>query len=113
MLNVETIKFMKMLDDLAQCSSVGIEGFSTATPERYGQIVYFDDEHHDANRYRRVVLDAVLDEYHHDIVSYIEDTEDYSVRVVEDDGVFIVVDFPKTGDQIVIEHGKWYFAPGT
>lgn len=110
MLNIETIKFMKMLDDFAQRSDVGIEGFSNATPELYGKVVYFDDVHQDDDRYGRIVLDAVLDECHHDVVSYIEDTEDYTVRAVEDDGIFIVVDFPKTGDQIVIEHGRWYFA---
>lgn len=109
MLNVETIKFMKMLDDLAKMSNVGIEGFSTATAELYQTVVYYDDLHDD-DRKNRIVLDAVIDECHHDIVCYYEDTEDYTIRAVEDDGVFIVVDFLKTDDQIVIEHGRWYFA---
>lgn len=113
MINVETIKFVKMLDDLAGKSSIGIEPFSAVSSYNYfDKVVCYDDRNTDEDGNYRLILQSVIDECHHNIMAYIEDTLDYKVRVhcSRKDGDYIEVVLPDSDTSIVIEDGRWYFA---
>ena len=110
MINIETIKFVRMLDDLAERSIRGIEEFSNATNNALHEKIFF------AKSYNyKVVLDAcVIDEkdyYHHDIVSFYENNE-YVITAhfdEDDNHPYLVVDLFNSNEQIVINGGEWYF----
>lgn len=113
MINVETIKFHRMLDELAKLSASGIKDFSEATPENIHDMLFFDSESPDENENYPIVLDSCVIDSHHDIVSYYDsDSSEYSVRAIleEDDAVYIVVKLMISDQEIVIEDGRWYFA---
>ena len=69
MINIETIKFRKMLDELAERSANGIEPFENATYESFDSKIFYDSKKLDEEGYK-VVADACLAFDHHDIVSY-------------------------------------------
>ena len=116
MINIETIKFMKMLGDIAEQTLVGIQEFSKATSESYHEQIFYDlSKKDDKGRYK-VVLDAcVIDDkdcYHHDVISYYDDVfGDYIVRVEidEENKPFVIVSLLGSEEEIIIEDGKWYF----
>ncbi len=119
MINIETVKFMKMLENLAELSANGIVPFGEATDETMEDKVFYDEKT-DENGQHRVVLDACLFPDHHDIVSYYDScTDAYTVRVVhaedkDEDGQDNYYVEVKTGDSdenaVVIEDGIWYFS---
>ena len=110
MINIETIKFTRMLDELAELSNNGIEEFENATYETYHNKVFYD-----AKNDNKLVLDAcIVDDpncFHHDIISYYENNE-YSVNVEidEDEEKYIVVRLMVSDEEIIIEDGIWYFS---
>ena len=111
MINIETIKFVRMLDELASKSKYGIEEFCNATEKNFSQKVFYAE----CFDYK-VVLDArLVDEkecYHLDIVSFCEDAE-YVVNVrfdESDSAPYLIVTLFGSDEQIVVENGKWYFA---
>lgn len=117
MINVETIQFIKMLDELSELSAKGIKDFSEATEETTHQMVFYDSESPDENGQFPIVLDScVIDDpecIHHDVVSYYDsNSSEYSVRVTieDDEAPFIVVKLFLSNQEIVIEDGRWYFA---
>ena len=117
MINVETIKFIRMLDELAELSAKGIKDFSEATQENTRQMVFYDSESPDEKGQFPIVLDScVIDDpecIHHDVVSYYDsDSAEYSVRVTieDDEDPFIVVKLFLSNHEIVVEDGRWYFA---
>lgn len=113
MINVETIKFVNMLNKLASLSSNGIEKFSKATSETYGVKLFYDDISLNENNLNRVVLDAVLDAEHHDIVCYYDsDSNEYTIQVEVDESSkeYIVVKLTESKEEIIVEDGSWYFA---
>lgn len=117
MINVETIKFIRMLDELAELSEAGIKDFSEATEENVHNMVFYDSQSPDEEEHFPVVLDSCLlgdpDCIHHDVVSYYDsDSTEYSVRVTieEDEDPFIVVKLILSDQEIVVEDGRWYFA---
>ncbi len=117
MINIETIKFVRMLDELAELSSEGVKDFSEATQENVKDMVFFDKSSPDEEGRYPIVLDScVIDDpdcIHHDIVSYYDSgTMEYTVRVVieHDEPPFIMVNLALSKECIVIEDGHWYFA---
>lgn len=120
MINVETIKFVNMLNELAALSNNGIEPFENATEETYRNQVFYDTRLAEDEKVYRVVLDACIcddpDCYHHDVISYYDsDSFEYKIRVKFDDedketGAYICVELSLSEEIIVIENGHWYFA---
>lgn len=55
---------------------------------------------------RFVVCDMCVDELHSDIVGYFDFFDGVDIRVIEDDGIFVDVDFGRSS--IVVENGRWY-----
>lgn len=54
----------------------------------------------------KVVCDMCVDELHSDIVGYYDFFDGVDIRVIEDDGIFVDVDFGRSS--IVVENGRWY-----
>ncbi len=113
MINIETLKFQNMLNNLAELAENGIEEFDLANIENFRTKVFYDNKKSINGEYR-IVCDACLYEDHHDIVAYYDsDTNEYSIRAVFDEEYnipYIVVRMELCDDEIVIENGKWYFA---
>ena len=117
MINVETIKFLDMLNRLAKCSKNGIEDFSTAKEGQIHEKVFYDRDEEDEDGRFRVVLDAcVIDDpdcFHHDVIDYYDSDEtEYTVRVITEDNSspFIEVSLLISGEVAVVQDGEWYFA---
>lgn len=113
MINVETIKFIKILDELAEHSKNGIESFEFANECTYRTKVFYDESTLGEDGYK-VVYGAVVidneDNYHHDIIGYYDsDNFEYTIRVKIDEAPYIEVKFMMNDDQIIIENGMWYF----
>ena len=75
MINVETIKFIKMLDRLANLEKDGIFEFKKATQNDVkSSKVFYDEKSKDSNGNYRVVMDmCVIDDpgcIHHDIIKF-------------------------------------------
>ncbi len=111
MINVETMKFMKMLDKLAEQSKNGIEEFSNATEETIDQKIFYSE-----NCDFKVVEDCCIvddkDCYHHDIISFYESYE-YLMNVnfdEYDNKPYVNIKLLGSDEEIVIEDGEWYFA---
>ena len=117
MINVETIKFVNMLNKLAELTENGIEKFSKASSGTYQTKLFFDEKTKDENSQYKVVLDAcVIDDpkcEHHYVISYYDtDSNEYSVRVVIDEHnkPYVLVRLTVSEDEVIIENGRWYFA---
>lgn len=116
MINVESIKFVKMLDELATLSAGGIDSFANANEGNLNSKVFYDVSKLDEQGYYPIVQDACIADdpqcFHHDVVSYYTSkTGEYVVYAVveEDEDPSIQVDLLISGEQIVIHDGKWYF----
>ncbi len=117
MINVETIKFLKMLDELVELVENGIEEFGKANEATFGTKIFYDKRTKDSNGNYSIVRDAdVLDDedyYHHDVVSYFGcDTNEYKVQVAFDEDFntpYVLVTLIESGEQIVVEDQHWYF----
>ena len=116
MINVETIKFVRMLDELAELGLNGFAPFEEATQENRCEKIFYDAKTMDGQEGYRIVLDACIMEdpecYHHDIISYYDsDSPECTVRVMfdEENAPYISVDLLVSGDTIVIENGSWCF----
>ena len=120
MINIETIKFVNMLNELAELSNEGIEPFENATEDTYRTKVFYDSRHFEGEEGYKVVLDACLcddpDCYHHDIISYYDSNNlEYKILVKfdeddEESGPYICVELLLSEEIIVVENGRWYFA---
>ena len=121
MINIETIKFINLLDELAALSENGINPFEDATEETYKTQIFYDSRQREGEKGFRVVLDAcVFDDpkcYHHDIISYYDsNSTEYQIRVMidEDDeldihDIWVVVKLLYSDIEIVVENGRWHF----
>lgn len=111
MINLKTVKFIKLLNDLAEKSKNGIDRFENATDEKEleNKIFYTTNpKTHNCG----VVSDVIIDKNHHDVVSFIV-SDEYSVSVVADSDEnekFILVKLFENDIDIVIENGRWDFA---
>ena len=113
MINVETIKFVQMLEKLAELSKNGIASFAKATSENWGTMAFYDTSKPDEDGNFPVVLDAWISDDHHDIVSYYDShSHEYTVRVNVDEGEEPSIDVKllMSDEFVCIYHGKWHFA---
>jgi len=117
MINVETIKFLRMLDELVELVVNGIEEFSETTESTYRTKIHYDKKTEDEKGYCNIVLDACIvddaDCYHHDVISYYGyDSDEYKVQVAFDDydgTPYVLVSLLESGEQIVVDDEHWYF----
>lgn len=118
MINVETLYFLKQVEDLAEMSKNGIMPFAEATQETFRKAIFFDEKEEIAPGKYPIVLDVCLiddpDCYHHDVISHYENDgyRMYAKRHLEEDGGewHVCVDFVDIeGIQLIIEDGNWYF----
>lgn len=114
MINIETIYFLKLVEDLAKMSKNGIEPFANATQLNINEKIFYDENKETQNGEYPVVCDACVidgDCDHHDIISYHGSTADeYSVCAKQDEnGKWFVLISLYDDSQIIIEDGEWYF----
>lgn len=118
MINVETIEFLKMLDELSELVTNGIENFETATEATYQTKIFYDKKTADKNGNCNIVLDACIvdntDCYHHDVISYYgHNSNEYTVQVAFDDIVktpYVLINLLESNKQIIVDAKHWYFA---
>lgn len=118
MINVETIKFIKMLDELAELVGNGIEEFGEATETTFRTKIFYDKKTADEKGNFNIVLNAYLiddtDCYHHDAISYYGyDSNEYKVQVAfdENDGEpYVFVKLLENDELIIVDTTHWYFA---
>ena len=91
-----------MLNSFAEKTENGIIDFDTyvTDPEKYDGFLIYDKSN------GKVVCDMCVDELHSDIVDYYDFFDGVDIRVIEDDGIFVDVDFGRSS--IVVENGHWY-----
>lgn len=116
MINFETIKLIRLLDDLASQTANGIKPFAEMNEKNRNDFVFYQEVADEEGNYP-VVLDAmIIDDpecYHHDVISLCDSsTDEYTVRVVKDEveGNFIRVRLALSFEEIIIENGHWYIA---
>ena len=110
-MNFETIKFISLLNQLAEKSKNGYIQFSKATAKNKNCILY-DDESTYSNGHP-IVCDTCIDEIHHDIIdtyNEIYDPEGIVIRlVIEGEESFINITRKyDTSINIVVDNGTWY-----
>lgn len=110
-MDFETIKFISLLNQLAEKSKNGYIPFSKATAKNKNCILY-DDESTYSNGHP-IVCDTCIDEIHHDIIdtyNEIYDPEGIVIRlVIEGEGSFINITCKyDTSINIVVDNGTWY-----
>ena len=112
MINVETIKFIRMLDKLADLTKNGFAPFADAAEDNHFEKVFNDESKPDENGAFPIALDVCINEEHHDIISYYDsDSNEYTARVYLEDGEdpSIEVRLLLSDEVVVIHDGKWYF----
>ena len=112
MINVETIKFVKMLDDLVKKLKNGVIPFGNIPEGSCLDAIYYDEKSPDKNGCYRLVLQSCFDVDQYDIVSYYDsDTYDYTVRLnLEFEDPCIEVRLVGSDELIVVSDDSWYFA---
>lgn len=117
MINIETIRFIKMLDKLADLTRNGIFEFKKSTQNDIkSNKIFYDKQSKDNDGNYKIVMDTcVVDNpeyFHHDIISYYDsDIEEFTVRaVIDENSRYIIVKFFNNDEKIVIENGYWCFA---
>ena len=116
MINFETIKLIRLLDDLAAKTENGIKSFAEANETNRDDFVFYQEVAYEDGNYP-VVLDAmIIDDpecYHHDVISLCDGgTDEYTIRVVKDEveGIYVCVRLALSSEEIIIEDGRWYIA---
>lgn len=118
MINIETIKFIKIIEELTKLSKNGIKPFSEATYTNQDLYIFYDENNTNVDGSYKICLDMVLICDHHDVVSYYEsyidanDPKDqflYGVVIDEDDNKYVKIKISDYED-IIIENGEWYFS---
>lgn len=84
-----------------RCCVIDFDTYVT-DPEKYDGFLIYDKSN------GKVVCDTCVDELHSDIVSYYDFFDGVDIRVIEDDGIFVDVDFGRSS--IVVENGRWYIS---
>ena len=105
------VKFVEMLNMLAQQSRYGYRPFSEYTyrTRDFDGIVFIDRT---GPHFGKIAFDMCLDEYHHDVVSTYNDFVrgvEYDARVIDDeeDGYYIEITCEQNVTFVVID-GRWY-----
>lgn len=109
-INWQSIKLMKTMDELAELTEAGFREFDKATWEDKDVFVLVDREKADEHG-APIVLDSLIDELHHDAISYFDSLfDDVIFRVVDQgDESFIIVRSLCSNDEVCIDRGRWYF----
>lgn len=118
MVNIETVKFIKAVEELAQLSNNGIKPFTEATLENRNDFVFYDKNKKNINGSYKICLDMCLAENHHDVISYYEDYKGISNSInefiygviIDDDGNKYIEIKLNDDEYIIVEDGKWYLA---
>lgn len=116
MINVETIKLISFMKELAEESKNGICEFAEANENNFRTKVFYDKNTKDETGGYRVVCDACLVDdpycYHHDVISYCDQlSPEFTIRArktEEDDDFFLDVRLIRSDVSFVIENGDWY-----
>ena len=96
-----------MLNSFAEMTENGIIGFDTYVEgDRKVRCRRKSPMSGDDKSNGKVVCDMCVDELHSDIVGYYDFFDGVDIRVIEDDGIFVDVDFGRSS--IVVENGRWY-----
>ena len=111
-MDFETIKFISLLNELAEKTKNGYIPFSKATLPENANCILYDETQTYSNGYP-VILHTCIDENHHDIIdtyNEIYEPEGIIIRlVIEDDEPFINITSKYDKDvNIVVESGRWY-----
>ena len=101
-INMQTIAFMKEIEELKEKTLNGIKPFNEANLDNFNDYIFYIPE--DGDRYE-IVLNACLQLDHHDAISYYDNW--YVVRDEEDN---LYVAYEQDDYVIIIENGKWYLA---
>lgn len=114
MIDVKTVKFMKMLEELAKRSKNGIEDFAKATRENRYSKIFYDTQSNKNKKKWRIVEEAEIDDFaHHNAIRYFGldlDCEVILDYIQSGDGEELCVKVNLPGDEdIYIENGEWYF----
>ena len=112
MINIETLKFVGLLNELAERTLEGIEPFEKAVNP--SNKIYYNSNLFDDYGYA-VVCDSCTIGGHNDIISYYEKLNCYHIRAVldvegEPVNPYLEVIFDEGDEVIVIENGKWHFS---
>lgn len=114
MINFETIKLIRLLDDLAAKTANGIKPFAEMNEKNRDTFVFYQEVEDTEGNYPVVLEAMIIDDpecYHHDIFSLCDsDAGEYTVRVVIDEveGTFVRVRLALSFEEIIIEDGRWY-----
>lgn len=112
MINFATVEFIGLLNNLAEKAENGIKPFKEATRKDFSNHIFYDEGAMIDDGKYKIVLDACLDDYHHDAVSYLGDGCEYLAFVcVEEDGdLSAQIYFPQCDGIVIIENkdGRWY-----
>lgn len=100
-IDMQTIAFMKEIEELKEKTKNGIKNFKEATVDNFENYVFFIREKE--NDTYKIVLDACLQLGHHDAYSYYN-----GWYVVEDEENNLYVMYEQDDTIVVIENGKWY-----
>lgn len=113
MINTETIKFISLLNELAEKSKNGLYPFSEATSEQKDGLLY--DDKTLFNDLYPLITDYLIDSQHHDIIStythmYDADNIIIGVKVGDDTKeAYVLVTSRDDADFCVVIHdGRWY-----
>ena len=114
MINLETVQFIAMLNELVEKEKAGIKEFKDATAKDKDDCIFYDatacSRRDDGALMYQVVLASCIDENHHDIIAYYSN-HDYDVHVVND-GESIWLEVHVLAEDEYIEFGGnsgWYF----
>ena len=123
MIDFKTLKFMKLLAQLAVLTANGIRPFSAADDDTKDDFLFYDETKRDEDGAYPIVIGMQVDEQHHDIVSDINTAYDIDpskcsicIKFDDDDMPYVEIEpevdspFYQQGYRIIIENGTWYFA---
>ena len=117
MINIQTVKFMKLIEDLKELSRNGIKPFSECTENNKNEYVFYDEKATNSDGTYKICLDICVCKGHHDIISYYEhykgdrnavDEFIYGIALDESGSSYINIKMSASED-IVIENGNWDF----
>ena len=115
MINLETLKFLKILEDLSERTENGIEDFYKTAQTHTEDKIYYDSMNETCEKGRRIfpaVNDFIESNEDCDIISRYGDEEtDYIINVVFEENTTPSIEVKLLGydDVIVVENGRWYF----
>lgn len=116
MINIETLKLIKVIEELRELSKSGIKPFSECTEENNGQYVFYDERKTNPDGSYKICLDTLVIDEHHDVICHYESYagEGHSLRnecyigvVTTEEEPFINIHLIKEGYDIVIYDNNW------